>query len=121
LLLCALAASGCSWFGGGRNAATGVSAAPPSPAVTFLQADQDHDARITRQEFQAYGYEPERFDAVDLNGNGVVTLDEWQTMENTATAVTNRSRAAAGGTAPGTGSAASTRPSPSGPTSPLSR
>jgi hypothetical protein len=62
-----------------------------------MEADVDGDARISRREYQARfggeGTQPGGFAAADVNGDGVLTFDEWQAMANPA-------RPAAGLTAP---------------------
>jgi hypothetical protein len=98
----ALGTAGCA--GSGRNLAGGSIAASQSiaatpPQVSFVQADSNGDARITRQEFDLWRRssgasdaqaaaggtgEQDAFAAADSNANDVLTLDEWQAMTNPA-------------------------------------
>ena len=77
-----LALAACSQMPGRQPSAAAGATAPPSAPVSFLQADLDGDARITRREFSLWLREPGQpaFDAVDTNRDGVITLDEWQAM-----------------------------------------
>lgn len=108
----ALGAGGCANRGantaGEGTAAARTSAATP-PAASFIQADLDGDARIDRQEFDSWRRQSadsaasapaaaggtriqDAFDAADSNGNGVLTLDEWQVMVNRPGAAAGASR-----------------------------
>jgi hypothetical protein len=89
---------GCAGMGGNQAneslaAARTVEATPP--AVSFAQADLDGDARITQREFELWRRKSDEvngqaaaggtagtdaFYAADRDLNGVLTLDEWQTM-----------------------------------------
>ena len=81
-----LALPGCSRMGINRPAATAAAGgtAPPTPAVGFMEADADGDARITPGEYEARfardGSRPASFPAADTNGDGVLTLDEWRAL-----------------------------------------
>jgi hypothetical protein len=88
LALCALslALPGCARMGINRPPATAAAGgtAPPSPAVSFMEADTDGNARITPDEYSARfgrgGAEHPGFEAADTNRDGVLTLDEWQAL-----------------------------------------
>lgn len=83
LALGLLALPGCTQLSGGRATAAAGATEPASPPVSFLEADLDRDARISRREFELWLREPagaDGFDALDTNRDGVLTLDEWQTM-----------------------------------------
>lgn len=81
-----LALSGCAGMGINRPAATAAAGgtASPSPSVSFMEADTDGDARITPREYEIRfardGAQHESFQAADTNRDGVLTLDEWQTL-----------------------------------------
>lgn len=110
--LLALGAGGCANRAGsttgGESSAAGQTAAS-LPAVSFTQADLNGDARIDRQEFDLWRRQSaesaasagaaaggtrmqDAFDAADRNGNGVLTLDEWQAMATPASAASGASR-----------------------------
>jgi hypothetical protein len=88
LALCfsSLALAGCARMGLNRPPATAAAGgtAPRSASVSFLEADTDGDARITRQEYEVHfardGARRESFEAADVNRDGVLTLDEWQAL-----------------------------------------
>jgi hypothetical protein len=123
-----LGGGGCSDFGGGktgRSIAADRSLEATPPAVSFTQADVDGDARITREEYalwlrrfaaSAGGAQaaaggtagPPSFDTLDTNFNGVLTLDEWQAMENPLR----------GTTAPRVPTPSTAKPGPAGPPGP---
>lgn len=42
----------------------------------FLRSDKNQDGSLTLEEFVAAGGSPESFKKIDLNGNGVLTLQE---------------------------------------------
>jgi len=68
------------------GAVAGATAAPSTaaPSVSFLEADLDGDARVTPGELEAWlavkTGEHHVFSAADSNGDGTLTLDEWQAM-----------------------------------------
>ena len=86
LCLPSLALCACAGMGINRPAATAAAGgtAPPSASVSFMAADADGDARITRHEYEARfardGAQHESFEAADTTRDGVLTLDEWQTL-----------------------------------------
>jgi hypothetical protein len=96
----ALGAAGCGGNATSDTRGVAASSAPPSPAVSFHQADADGDARITPREFQAWlnssgegaataaaggtAGADGAFYAADRNLNGVLTLDEWLAMPKPA-------------------------------------
>ena len=88
LMLCfaALALPGCGSVGVNRSPATAAAGGtgPRSPSASFVEADADGDARITRHEYDVHfardGAPPESFQAADTNRDGVLTLDEWQAL-----------------------------------------
>jgi hypothetical protein len=100
----ALGAGGCAWMRGNaapeRTGAIGGTAATPA-AVSFTEADLNGDARVTRREFDLWaagkGRGHDAFDAADTNLNGVLTLDEWQAMENRPSAAAGVSRGPSAG------------------------
>jgi hypothetical protein len=88
LALCvlSLALPGCARMGINRPPATAAAGgtAPPSPSVSFMEADRDGNARITPEEYSVRfapdGAERPGFEAADTNHDGVLTLDEWQAL-----------------------------------------
>ena len=88
LTLCffSLAIPGCANVGVNRSPAGAVAGgtAPPSPSVSFIEADVDGDARISPREYNARfardGAQHESFEAADSNRDGVLTFDEWQAL-----------------------------------------
>ena len=94
------AAAGCGGNPTSDTRGVAASSAPPSPAVSFHQADADGDARVTPREFQAWLNNSAEgaataaaggtaggggaFYAADRNLNGVLTLDEWLAMPKPA-------------------------------------
>ena len=101
LALCvlSLALPGCANVGVNRRPAGAAAGgtAPPSASASFIEADVDGDARISRREYDLRrgrdGAQQESFEAADTNGDGVLTFDEWQ-------ALVSPRRAAAGATVP---------------------
>lgn len=87
-------------MGGNRAAAGAGETAATIADVSFLEADVDGDARVTAGEFNVWRQRSaralDRFEAGDTNGDGVLTLDEWQRL-------VRRPSAAAGGSAPAPG------------------
>jgi hypothetical protein len=94
---CLLAFAGCAGMGSNRTTAAAGADARSSGPVSFMEADRDGDARITRPEFnfwlQGNSGEHDTFEAADANRDGVLTLDEWPAM-------VRRPGAAAGASAP---------------------
>lgn len=99
LALCflSLALAGCARMGLNRPPATAAAGgtAPPSASVSFMAADADGDARITRREYDVHfardGAQHESFEAADTNRDGVLTLDEWQALMRPPRAATGLS------------------------------
>ena len=86
LCFASMALPGCANVGVNRSPATAAAGgtAAPSASVSFMAADADGDARISRREydlrFAGDGAQHESFEAADTNRDGVLTLDEWQTL-----------------------------------------
>ena len=97
--LALLLASGCAGMRGGRTVAAAGESAATAADVSFLEADLDGDARVSPREFKAWTERNpavrDGFQAADINGDGVLTLDEWQALvrrPNAAAGASTRTR-----------------------------